>query len=1118
MGGKNKQRTKGNLRPSNSGRAAELLAKEQGTVPGFIGFGTSQSDLGYVPAIQGAEEIDSLVDSDFRMVLRKLSKKDVTTKLKASFFAMQEFGIMCTERDTEIVKGVLPYWPRIFCKISLDHDRRVREATQQAFEKLILKVKKHLAPYLKSLMGYWLMAQCDTYTPAASAAKDAFEAAFPPSKQPEAIAFCKDEITSVLQDHLIKETPDTLSDPQTVPEEEREAKFYRVVTSSLLALKKLLCLLPDNELDSLEEKFKVVLSQNKFWKYGKHNIPQIRSAYFELVSALCQRIPQLMKDEASKVSPSVLLSIDDSDPIVCPALWEAVLYTITTIEDCWLHINAKKSVFPKMSAVLREGGRGLATVIYPYLLPFISKLPQSITDPKLEFFKNFLTSLVIGLSTERIKTSFSECSAVISAFFECLRFIMQQNLGEEEIEEMLINDQLIPFIDAFLKDPRMQDGQLLNYLAETLTSWEAKADMESNDKTAHSLEKVLVNFWERLSEICVQKINEPEADVTSVLGLSNLLEVLQKPKSSLKSNKKKVCKVRFADETLECNKENEKCVSSEGENSEGSGLMAEPSHTHNCSDVISPLRKKPLEDLVCKLAEMSINYVNEQKSEQHLRFLSTLLNSFSSTQVFKMLLGDENQSIVKAKPLKVAKLAQKNPAVQFLYQKLIGWLNEPQRKEAGFLVDILYSALRCCDNNTERKEVLDDLTEVDLKWNSVLQVIEKACSSSDKHALVTPWLKGDILGEKLVTLADHLCNKDLESTVSSETYFSERWTLLSLVLSQHVKNDYLIGEVYIERIIVKLHETLSNAKKLSEAENNDSSVSFICDVAYNYFSSAKGCLLMPSSEDLLLTLFQLCAQSKEKTHLPDFLICKLKNTWLSGVNLLVHQAGSTYKQSTFLRLSALWLKNQVQSSSLDIKSLQVLLSTVDDLLNKLLESEDTYLLGVYIGSVMPNNREWEKMRQSLPMQWLHRPLLEGRLSLNYEYFKTDFKEQDTKKLPSHLCTSALLSKMLLVALKKEIILENNELEKIIAELLYSLQWYEELDNAPIFLTGFCEMLQKMNITYDNLCGLDNTSGLLQLLFNRSMENGTLWSLIIAKLILSQSVSSDEVKRHYRRKE
>ncbi|XP_006862571.1 PREDICTED: E3 ubiquitin-protein ligase listerin [Chrysochloris asiatica] len=1113
MGGKNKQRTKGSLRPSNSGRAAELLAKEQGTVPGFIGFGTSQSDLVYVPAIQGAEEIDNLVDSDFRMVLRKLSKKDVTTKLKA----MQEFGTMCTERDTEVVKGVLPYWPRIFCKISLDHDRRVREATQQAFVKLILKVKKHLAPYLKSLMGYWLMAQCDTYTPAACAAKDAFEAAFPPSKQPEALAFCKDEIASVLHDHLIKETPDTLSDPQTVPEEEREAKFYRVITCSLLALKKLLCLLPNNELDSLEEKFKFLLSHNKFWKYGKHNIPQIRSAYFELVSALCQHIPHLMKDEASKVSPSVLLSIDDSDPVVCPALWEAVLYTLKTVEDCWIHVNAKKSVFPKLSAMVREGGRGLATVIYPCLLPFISMLPQSITDPKLDFFKNFLTSIVTGLSTERIKTSFSECSAVVAAFFECLQFIMQQNLGEEEMEKMLVDDQLIPFIDAVLKEPRLQNGHLFNHLADTLSSWETKADMEKSDTTAHNLEKVLLNFWERLSEICIEKINEPKADDISVLGVSSLLQVLQKPKSALKSNKKKVGKVTFADEIPENHKENEKSASSEGENSEGSELVPEPL-TQNPSNLMSPLRKKPLEDLVCKLAEMSINFVNKQMSEQHLQLLSTLLSTFSSSQVFKVLLGDEKQSIVKGKSLEIDTLVQKNPAVQFLYRKLIGWLNEDQRMDAGFLIDILYSALRCCDNNMERKNILDDLTQVELKWDSLLQVIKKACSSSDKHALVTLWLKGDILGEKLVNLADHLCNMGLESKLSSECYFSEKWTLLSLVLSQHIENDYLIGEVYTERIIVKLHETLSKTKTMSEAENSNSSVSYVCDVSYDYFNSAKGCLLMPSSEDLLLTLFQLCAQSKDKTHLPDFLIRKMKNTWLSGVNFLVHQIDNTYEKSTFLRLSALWLRNQAQSSFLDVKSLKVLLSSVDDFLNKLLESKDTDLLGVYIGSVMPNDSEWEQMRESLPMQWLHKPLLEGRLSLNHECFKTDYKEEDIKTLPSHLCTSALLSKMVLVAPKKEEVLENKELEKIIAELLYSLQWCEELYNSPIFVTEFCELLQRMNITYDNLCALGNTSGLLQLIFDRSKESGTLWSLIIGKLICSRSITPEDVKHQYRREE
>lgn len=74
------------FQPSSSGRAADLLARESGVVPGFVGFGVSTSnDPGYVPAVQGVEEIDNLVDADFRMVLRKLSKRDAVTKLKVSF-------------------------------------------------------------------------------------------------------------------------------------------------------------------------------------------------------------------------------------------------------------------------------------------------------------------------------------------------------------------------------------------------------------------------------------------------------------------------------------------------------------------------------------------------------------------------------------------------------------------------------------------------------------------------------------------------------------------------------------------------------------------------------------------------------------------------------------------------------------------------------------------------------------------------------------------------------------------------------------------------------------------------------------------------------------------------
>ncbi|MED6284146.1 listerin E3 ubiquitin protein ligase 1, partial [Characodon lateralis] len=271
MGGKNKQRTKGNVRPSSSGRAAEVLAREGGAIPGFVGFDTTvASELSYVPAVHGAEEIDNLVDADFRLVLRKLSKRDVVTRLKA----VQDFGAMCQERDAEEVKGVLPYWPRIYCKISVDHDRRIREATQQAFEQLVLKVRRSLAPFLKSLMGHWILSQCDTYTPAASSACQTFQAAFSPAKQPEALGFCKDEILNVLQDILLKETPDTLSDPQSVTEEEREAKYVRMLTSSLLGVKRLLSLLLQNDRAALEQRLALLVSSGKFWKYSKHKTPQ----------------------------------------------------------------------------------------------------------------------------------------------------------------------------------------------------------------------------------------------------------------------------------------------------------------------------------------------------------------------------------------------------------------------------------------------------------------------------------------------------------------------------------------------------------------------------------------------------------------------------------------------------------------------------------------------------------------------------------------------------------------------------------------------------------------------------------------------------------------------------
>lgn len=65
----------------------------------------------------------------------------------------------------------------------------------------------------------------------------------------------------------------------------------------------------------------------------------------------------------------------------------------------------------------------------------------------------------------------------------------------------------------------------------------------------------------------------------------------------------------------------------------------------------------------------------------------------------------------------------------------------------------------------------------------------------------------------------------------------------------------------------------------------------------------------------------------------------------------------------------------------------------------------------------------------MSLQWLRKPLLEGRLSINCELPGIDYKCSIPAKLPSHLCTAALLSRMALLILDKEAVFENSEIER-----------------------------------------------------------------------------------------
>ncbi|KAI3373165.1 hypothetical protein L3Q82_006491 [Scortum barcoo] len=1045
--------------PSSSGRAADVLTREGGVIPGFVGFDTAvTSELSYVPAVHGAEEIDNLVDADFRLVLRKLSKRDVVTRLKA----VQDFGSMCQERDAEEVKGVLPYWPRIYCKISVDHDRRIREATQQAFEQLVLKVRRSLAPFLKSLMGHWILSQCDTYTPAASAACQAFQAAFSPTKQPEALSFCKDEILNVLQDILLKETADTLSDPQSVTGEEREAKYVRMLTSSMLGVKRLLSLLLQDDRTAMEQRLANLVNAGKFWKYSKHKTPQVRGAFFEMVCALCEFTPGLVQAEATRLCPAVLLSIDDTDPVVLPPVWEAVLHVASTIPDCWTHVNAKKGLLPKLWALLKEGGKGMAKALHPNLMPLLSKLPQEVTNPTLDFYTTFFTSLVEGLFSERAASSPSESAVIVTSFVECLRYCILHNTGQEEdqkkIRTMLISQQLLPLLEKALGNPSLQNGPLFLLVTEMLVSWEKRAGLHSDgeaDDSKDVFQGLLADFWEELGLLFVSYADREETDPQALEGVATLLQVMRYPERVKRKHvrKKKSVKICF----------------SKPEDNEKTGLegdaVEKPVQT-----VLELVNEKAFgspqiqhfEDVVCQLAQLCLVHVNEKKSERHLVFLSLLLRSFHTPRVFSTLV-ELDDKIKDSEQRDEAYM--KNSAMQFLLEQVVVWLAEKERRDTEHLVEMVFSSLYCCSCQ-ETTRILNYITMMDLQWGIILQIIQRACGDPETLKSCTDWLKGSVLGERLLGLTEELCKVGCSSPRSTSSTSSHSWMLISLVLSQHHNNEPLIGEVYLEKMLERLHTTLSETKSLSDAGNMEPLISFICDVASTFFSSVQDCLLLLSAEELLLTVFQLTAQDQTHTH-------------LSG-------------------------------------SLQVLVLAVQSLVETTLSvcDQNSPLLAQFFTQLTPSQTEWTRIRQALPPQWIKTPLLSSRHRGVYEKHSVDlWKLRMSTKLPAHLCTCALLGKVVqTIAVTRpdqkgaESPSHLPNLKYTVSELLYALQWCKEVDYSPTLVSTYHSLLTEWGLS----AGLHSQvpmKGLLETLYSRSVEYGGLWSLTLENYIHTNNLAA-----------
>ena len=292
-----------------------------GGLAGAIGAYSSSPATG--PSLLSAVLGDSSLDGEAQVLLKKLGKRDTTTKLKA----LVELHATLKDKGAEWAVELLPHWCLAFGRLATDISWQVREQACSALGVVAALVGRQLAPQLRTLMPPWLCCKCDVQHDVRRAAAAAFTTAFPSAeKGGSALLYCREELVSGLVERALALAPPKVSDKEEAAE---AAEIHeRSVASALGALARLLRGVPEQGRAQLAPLLETPLP--RLWPLASSQAATVRAAVYGLGLALLQTQPAVASAELGGLGGALLEGLSDKDPLCHAALWEPLLLLLRT--------------------------------------------------------------------------------------------------------------------------------------------------------------------------------------------------------------------------------------------------------------------------------------------------------------------------------------------------------------------------------------------------------------------------------------------------------------------------------------------------------------------------------------------------------------------------------------------------------------------------------------------------------------------------------------------------------------------------------------------------------------------------------------------------------------------
>ncbi|KAG9326507.1 hypothetical protein KVV02_007656 [Mortierella alpina] len=461
-------RVKGNVRASNSSRAAELAGTtatgssslSMSQLGGFAQFATpafsassnyvastaprnapisrsgssSPSPSGSSASFGGldSEVVSVIRNGELSMIIKRLiSKRDTTTKVRA-LDDLEKWVKAQPEDDeagSEACQEALGPWIKLYIKLTTDVDRRVRLLTNNVHLLLVKRVKRKLAPYLKEVIAAWIGTFFDPTRDVARVAMEAFKSAFPDNKREQVISFCLQDMIYYISELLLNKTPETLSDPRFNTKEEMDTRYARVASSALYTLGYTIDTLSPASLEKGAEDIGSFLDEPKLWALFGHENALIRRACYSMLRTVTSKSPSLIQDRLTVVSKYFFpAAFSDKDITIHRELWDALLVFTKAFPESWTMTADKKPTMALFSKFLKSAGYGSATVTYRSILPLVASWGDESVLGKngtgFPFVRDFFDNFWKGLENPNIDKEPGSTSLFLEAYVECLVYFI----------------------------------------------------------------------------------------------------------------------------------------------------------------------------------------------------------------------------------------------------------------------------------------------------------------------------------------------------------------------------------------------------------------------------------------------------------------------------------------------------------------------------------------------------------------------------------------------------------------------------------------------------------------------------------------------------------------------